>query len=383
MDAPQSSNRPTDHVNLDLNKFNLDVVFGRANGKIIWQPRIGCWFTDKEWAEIPFPEPYTGMSHAEIYRSLGCSDRLYNYFNPCLKRDEPGITRSEEWVDETHLVSTAKSPVGAITYVARTSPNNSGKITEKWWIETPEDMKVATWILENSGWAFDQDLYDKSLSQVGDLGAPTIYMPRVNVQDLYIDTMGVEQGIYAIYEWGSVVDDYFRALHQNHMRLIEVINSSPIMIVNFGDNLHCSTLSPTLYEEYVQPAYHERCNKLHEAGKFVNSHWDGDVRSLLKYAKTSGLDGIEALTPKPQGDVTLEEIKEALGDDLYYLDGIPAILFDTTFSEEELIAYAERVIELFAPKLVLGISDEISSTGDIERVRIVGRIVDDYNASLK
>jgi hypothetical protein len=38
------------------------------------------------------------------------------------------------------------------------------------------------------------------------------------------------------------------------------------------------------------------------------------------------------------------------------------------------------LIELFAPKLVLGISDEISSNGDIERVRVVGEIVDQYNA---
>jgi hypothetical protein len=40
-----------------------------------------------------------------------------------------------------------------------------------------------------------------------------------------------------------------------------------------------------------------------------------------------------------------------------------------------------RLIELFAPKLILGISDEISSTGDIERIRLVGKIVEEYNAS--
>jgi hypothetical protein len=42
----------------------------------------------------------------------------------------------------------------------------------------------------------------------------------------------------------------------------------------------------------------------------------------------------------------------------------------------------EKVIKLFAPRLVLGISDEMSSQGDIERIRLVGKIVDDYNASL-
>jgi hypothetical protein len=61
------------------------------------------------------------------------------------------------------------------------------------------------------------------------------------------------------------------------------------------------------------------------------------------------------------------------------MDGIPAIYFDDTYSVETLVECAERMIELFAPRLILGISDEISSTGEIERVEIVRDLVDRYN----
>ncbi len=120
--------------------------------------------------------------------------------------------------------------------------------------------------------------------------------------------------------------------------------------------------------------------KLHSAGKFCHAHWDGDTKPLLPFAKETGLDGIEAITPKPQGDVTLEEVKAALGDEMFLIDGLPAVYFDETFSVETLVECTHRLIELFAPKLILGISDEISSTGDIERVRLVKQIVDEYNA---
>ena len=79
----------------------------------------------------------------------------------------------------------------------------------------------------------------------------------------------------------------------------------------------------------------------------------------------------------------LEEVKEALGDEMFLLDGIPAVYFDETYPEETLVETAERLIERFAPKLILGISDEISSTGDIERIRIVSRIVDRMNEELR
>ena len=81
--------------------------------------------------------------------------------------------------------------------------------------------------------------------------------------------------------------------------------------------------------------------------------------------------------------MTLEEIKAALGDEMFLIDGIPAIYFDHTFGEDVLTECARKIIDLFAPKLILGISDEISSTGDIERIRLVGRIVDDHNASAR
>lgn len=113
-----------------------------------------------------------------------------------------------------------------------------------------------------------------------------------------------------------------------------------------------------------------------------HTHWDGDVKPLLKYAQQTELDGIEATTPKPQGDVSLDEIKAALGDQLFLIDGIPAIYFNTTYDLQTLAQSVERIIHLFSPNLILGISDEISAVADVERVRFVGRMVDAYNASL-
>jgi sugar phosphate isomerase/epimerase len=121
---------------------------------------------------------------------------------------------------------------------------------------------------------------------------------------------------------------------------------------------------------------------IHKAGKFTLTHWDGDVKALLPYARDLGFDAIEAITPVPQGDVTLEEMKDALKDDIFLIDGIAALLFDPLYPLERLAAQAQRLIELFAPKLILGISDEMPYPGDMERLAVIGDMVDAYNASL-
>jgi uroporphyrinogen-III decarboxylase len=210
-----------------------------------------------------------------------------------------------------------------------------------------------------------------------------MFMPRMNVQSLFIEKMGVEKGIFAIYDWTSLVESLFDATEENHNRLINVINYSPIEIINFGENVHSGSLSPMLFEKYHLPACQRRCEKLHSANKFVYAHWDGDCKPLLPYAKDTGLDGIEAITPLPQGDVTLEEIKEALGNDMFLVDGIPAVYFDDTYSVTTLVDCVHKIIDLFAPNLILGISDEISSTGDIERISTVTEIVNKINKEIR
>ena len=364
-------------------ELHRQVVFGQSGGRIIWQPRIGCWVTDKQFAGEEFPPPFTGMGYFDLYRELDCSARLYEY-NACFKRVEhPSVYTTQRELSETDTEITIHTPAGSQVAVHRKTMSNWHVITVKWEVSTEEELKVAVWREENTTWAWDQAKYDELQATVGDLGAPTMFMPRMNVQSLYIEKMGSQNGIYAIYDWPDTVDAYFRALEESHDRLMDVINASPVDIINYGENVHAGTLSPKLFRKYHLPACQRRSEKLHAAGKFVCSHWDGDVKALLPYVHETGLDGIEAITPYPQGDVTLEETKAALGDDIFLLDGIPAIYFDETFSVETLVACTHRLIELFAPKLVLGISDEISSTGDLERVRIVGQIVDEYNAQFE
>ena len=372
--------RPTDHAKLDLSQLNLDVAFGRSGGKIIWQPRIIAWYWDRQFRQEPLPAPYTGMSLSQLYRALGCSNRVYD-FNACfVSHEDERVRQSSRDINATDYEVIVETPVGKQRAVNRRSPNSPWHAPLKWPIADEQEMKVAAWREERRTWTWDQAAYERLGKEWAGLGAPCMYICRTTVQHLIVTEMGIDNTVFGLIDYPATCERYFEALWVTQRQLIEVINGSPVRIINYGDNIHSAVLSPRLFEKYVLPDYQRRNELLHAAGKFTHAHWDGDCKPLLPYAKDTGLDGIEAITPVPQGDVTLKETKAALGD-MFLLDGIPAILFDHTFSEQTLIDCTKECIELFAPRLILGISDEISSTGDIERVRRVGEIVDDYNAS--
>lgn len=375
-------NHSTDHKNIDLYNFQLDVIHEKVQGRILWQPRIGCWYDDKVFAGEELPGVFKGMDLVEVYKELGCSNRIYEY-NDCFQTvDAPEIVRTEKKLSELETEYTIETPVGNVSCIMKANTSNSGTFPSKWWIEDEEDLEVMSYVLSHQTWVWREDIYQKVYEKWGRIGAPAIYMPRVNIQYLYIDMMGVENAVYMLTDYQEEIEAFFEVLQKNQEQMIEVINQSPIQMIDFGDNLHCGMLPPAYFENYILPAYQRRCELLHKGGKFVYSHWDGDTKTILKYAKQTGLDGIEAITPKPQGDVTLQEVKEALGDDMWLIDGLAAILFDERYSVEELKAQVKECLDLFAPKLILGISDELSSTGDIERVRMVGDMIDEYNRNI-
>jgi hypothetical protein len=124
------------------------------------------------------------------------------------------------------------------------------------------------------------------------------------------------------------------------------------------------------------PRWQRIADRLHGAGRFVHTHWDGNSRLMLPFLRETRLDGVEALTPEPMGDMTLEQIKAAVGDRMVALDLLPAIDFLPYRPIGEVLDFARRVIDMFAPRLILGISDEISQVGEIERVEAVTELVD-------
>jgi hypothetical protein len=366
---------------LDFTQLHLDVAFGRAGGRIIWQPRILAWMADKHLAGEALPAPYTGMTPPQLYRALGCSNRIYDFTECFVSHEDPEVRITQRDLNETDYEVVWETPIGRQRAVYRRSPRSDWDKPLKWPIADEQEMRSAAWREARRTWSWDQAFFDRLSAEWASLGAPTMYICRTSVQKLIVEDMGPENTIYALTDIPGACEAYFEALAVTQERLIEVINASPIRIINFGDNVHAGLLPPKWFRRYVLPVYQRRSELLHAAGKFISAHWDGDCRPLLPLARETGLDGIEAITPRPQGDVTLEETKAALGD-MFLLDGIPAVLFDRTYPEQMLIDCARKCIDLFAPNLILGISDELSSHGEIERIRLVGEIVDEYNSRI-
>ncbi len=124
------------------------------------------------------------------------------------------------------------------------------------------------------------------------------------------------------------------------------------------------------------------CDFLHAHGCLATVHADGEMRRLNPLFRETGIDIAESITPAPQTGVTMREFREQLGDEVTIWGGIPSILFEPMYSNEDFDAYVRNMFKEMAPgsRFIVGMGDNVPFDGDIDRVRRVVELIDKYGS---
>ena len=166
-----------------LRRLNLDIYRGTSGGKVLWQPRIDAWYMDRQFKPELFPDRFKGMSQLDIYKDLGCSARLYQYSKCFKKVYDSRINHYKRNLSDTLKEEVLETPIGKITFVKEITDSSWNVITKKWWAASEEEIRIARWVVEHSTWEYDPDAYKEVDDEWGELGAPTTYFQRVNIQN--------------------------------------------------------------------------------------------------------------------------------------------------------------------------------------------------------
>ncbi len=360
---------------MTLREMNLRVFRGDPIPHVFFQPRFEPWFA---WHEQfgGLPPALQGASLRDAYDLIGASMRTVHYYTgqpdpvEVFFGDEVSIVQQRDGHDIRHRYDT---PHGALFETVRLTVDQTWRTVE-FAAKTPDDLPALRWLLQRRRISFNEEKFRQGADFIGDRGEPQFWVPKSPYFALAQQWMKHRDFIYALADCPREIEDIMRVIDDSYDRLYEQLTACDLLnIINFGENVAMAYLSTRYFEEYVLPWYHRRAGQLREAGIFTHIHIDGHFRPLLPYLADLPFDGLEALTPMPQGDVSLEEMREHMADKVL-LDGIPAVLFLDHHSREDLQACTERLVGLFHPRLVLGVSDELPQAGteeSFERLRWV------------
>ena len=358
-------------------ELNLAIYEGTAN-RVLWQPRLETWIRH-HMEQATLPERFQGMTALDIYDELGASPR-YEAIRGIehIEPREDVVYTLERHAD--HTVSRVRTPLGELVTVHQDIWQDDRRVNRRiveWPVKTVADLRVLTDLIERKKYRANQEAFAEGVRRLGHRGEPTLYLTGSGLTDLIKSHCGLVETFYFVYDHPAEVDAYLEVCDHRDDRMIDAALELPCRIFNLGDHATNELTPPPILKKYLMPRWHRIAKRLHAAGRFVHSHWDGNSGTIMACAPETHLDGIEALTPAPMGDITLEQIKKAVGDKMVVLDLLRAIDFLPGFPLDELLDFARRAIDMFAPKLILGISDEISQVGEIDKVEALSKLVDE------
>jgi hypothetical protein len=353
---------------MTLKEMNLRVFRGEPLPHVFFQPRFEPWFAwHKQFDSLP--PKLRDLSLLEVYDSLGASMRYVHYYTGQPEvieyrfSDEVKVTRKLE--GEEYRKWRFDTPYGSLFQTDKFTVDRTWRVVE-FAAKRPEDLPALRWLLERRSITFNTEKFKTGAAFVGDRGEPQFYICKSPYFSLAQQWFKYADFIYALADCPGEIEGIMQVIDDSYDQLYEqTISSRLVKIINFGENIAMAYLSKRYFEKYCIPWYEKRSGQMRRAGIFTHVHIDGYFKPLLPYLASLPFDGYEALTPTPQGDVTLEELKEHIGGKVL-LDGIPAVLFLEHHSREDLQACVEKIVEMFYPRLVLGISDELPEGGEEE-----------------
>ena len=358
-------------------ELNLAIFEGTADG-VLWQPRIEMWL-HHHMAHNSLPERLRGMNNLQIYDALGCSVRYAASTGLDRYETRDDMVRIEEQHPD-HTVSRVRTPVGEIATVYHDVYEGERRVNHRiaeYPVKTVKDLNVAVDIVNRQQFRANLQAFQEAAKSVGRRAEPAMIIMGSGFTELIKLWCGLENTFYLLHDHPREIEAFLEACDWREERMLDEVFKLPCRIFNLGDHATNEFTPPPIFERYMLPRYRRISARMHEEGRFVHAHWDGNSRQILPFLLDAGLDGVEALTPAPMGDMTLEQIKEAVRDRVVALDLLPAIDFLPDHPVEELLEFTRRVIDMFAPRLILGVSDEMSQVGEVEKIEAISELVDD------
>jgi hypothetical protein len=284
------------------------------------------------------------------------------------------LRRSTIWPEMPHVsvetrtegdttVTIYHTPEGDVSTRTRT---HAGRISDGLAVEVEgmikrvEDYAPVIFMLEDTVFHVDNSVYFNAVRDVGndglvrdwglDLEAPPYGATRRYFGDMY----GLERWIYEQLDHPDHFAALLQAQERRDERRLQLVADSPAEFIAFGwlEGLW----SPEKFRAYELPFYRKWVPFLQAQGKILALHCDAtkNIRGFKDLIAETGIDVIEAFTPPPVGQLSLQEVRAAWGEETIIWVNFPETIF--FFGPEETKRYTIELLKSDAPGKALVIS---------------------------
>ena len=304
----------------------------------------------------------------ELHKQIGAAIHLN--LGSFFKEHYDDSVRVRSGVDGELYRYRFETPVGSVEEVRRWS-----EMTYSWpiiqhMVQTVADLKVIRYIFEHVSYSTCWDDFREVDKLVGDIGLPLVQVPYTGMGFLISRYAGVEQTVLLATDEPEELEQTVAAINASHEKVTRLMADGPSQVLFHSDNLSADVQSPRWLERYSGAHYRRMAQIAHEHGKPLVTHIDGRLRGLLQTVGEMGIDGADAVTPAPWGDLTPQQCRDEAGPKLVLSGGVPPNSFSPNVPLKVLDEQIEAWLALRrqSPAIIIAPGDQLPPDGVLDRV---------------
>lgn len=356
----------------------LKALRGEAPDHIPFIARMDLWYNHNQSLGT-LPAPYEKVSLWDLQRDLGIGVLGFGAWIEGFHRLEyTGDLEVRTWWEGNARFEEIGTPYGTLSGKAVISETMRAADVTPLHVEYPfksdADYDALQYLFENTRVVENYDRYAEQLAGIGEDGLSLPFTSWVPMHLLMKEYIGYNQFYYELYDHLPRLERVAAAVAAVHLDIARVGAASPAQVIEVGANYDQVMTPPPVFRKYFLPFYREAVPILHATGKIVALHGDGDMGpELLALMRETGVDVVEALTPRPMTSIDVRQAREIWGDEVAMWGGIPAVLMTDTTTDEEMEAFLEDLFAAVAPgeRFVLGFGDNVPTDASFSRIRQV------------
>jgi len=358
------------------NRERLIKIFSYEKpDRVPWFADLDYWYGAHKLAGT-LPDKYQGDGYFELNRDNGCGFYLQGYFP---FEEDTGSVRFQKTRKGNDTVTTMATPLGSLTEVSRFLPVSSSSAFVKHFVESEEDLPAFQYYIESLSFKANYGEAERRKSIINDNGGVLCYTPRSPFMQCATTFFGVEPLMLMLADIPERIEQILRLMESKYDLAARLAIDSPAEMIMIPENLSSEVVGG-YYTQYLRPYEQKWISEIKKAGKISFIHMDGTLRGLIRQVAETGFDVIEAVTPAPVGDMTMEEIVSCIPERTIIWGGAPGIMFTPNVPEAEFIRHIKSMLDIMitSPRFVLGVADQVPPNGIMERVKKVSAICDEY-----
>ena len=231
-------------------------------------------------------------------------------------------------------------------------------------IKTPNDYRILRRALEDVRFLPTNKFFDESEQELEDSGITIGQFGQFNelgylrtpFQVVQIDFAGLERFSMDIAVELYELMELLEMMNGQMLEAFSCVSRTRAIQIKLWENLSIETIGPDMYRKHLVPLYNRITKILDGTGKKLQVHYDGKLQLIADDIGKLGFNGLDSLTPPPEGDMSIAEARHCWPEKFLWIH--PSLGLDD-LSDDQVIGNILQMVQDAGSRFCLQLSEEV------------------------